>query len=207
MFFGENERKSKRKFWKFDFKVNVHSSLQNYSNIHREFVELSHNIFKVYSTMEKSSLNQYEIVLMKIKRVLSIKTKFVVAKKIDKFSFSRIFFRSAFSTNFFNSIRRSKKVSDFFLRVLFDRREKNGFFIVENLCSSTNKTNKSAEEEILDRTMKGSFCRVVFNERFAFCFQWSMNGTNTRWKFAKEFEKSWTARIPTLRLKVRSANK
>lgn len=56
-------------------KVIPHRTLQNYSNIHREFLELCHTVLKNTLHIDKNSSMKYDILMTKIKRILAIKTK------------------------------------------------------------------------------------------------------------------------------------
>ena len=49
--------------------------IQNYSNIHREFLESSHTIVKHTLHIDRNSSMKYETILAKMKQVLSLKTK------------------------------------------------------------------------------------------------------------------------------------
>ncbi|CAF0981896.1 unnamed protein product [Adineta ricciae] len=52
-----------------------HRTIANYSQIHREFLELCHTIAKHTLHIDKNSTMRYEDLLIKMKRVLAIKTK------------------------------------------------------------------------------------------------------------------------------------
>ncbi|CAF3645050.1 unnamed protein product [Rotaria socialis] len=56
-------------------KVIPHRALQNYSNIHREFLELCHTVVKHTLHIDRSSSMQYAVVIVKMKRISTIKTK------------------------------------------------------------------------------------------------------------------------------------
>ncbi|CAM4976770.1 unnamed protein product, partial [Rotaria socialis] len=56
-------------------KVIPHRALQNYSNIHREFLELCQTVVKHTLHIDRSSPMQYDVILVKMKRISTIKTK------------------------------------------------------------------------------------------------------------------------------------
>lgn len=56
-------------------KIIPHHGLQNYSNIHREFLELCHTIVKHTLHIDINSSMKYDVLIMKMKRILTIKTK------------------------------------------------------------------------------------------------------------------------------------
>ncbi|CAF5160393.1 unnamed protein product, partial [Rotaria magnacalcarata] len=56
-------------------KVIPHRSLQNYSNIHREFLELCHTVVKHTLHTDRSSSMQCDVVIVKMKRISAMKTK------------------------------------------------------------------------------------------------------------------------------------
>ncbi|CAF4384822.1 unnamed protein product, partial [Rotaria sp. Silwood2] len=56
-------------------KIIPHRALQNYSNIHREFLELCHNIVKHTLHIDTTSSMKYDVLITKMKRIITIKTK------------------------------------------------------------------------------------------------------------------------------------
>ncbi|CAF2135209.1 unnamed protein product, partial [Rotaria magnacalcarata] len=56
-------------------KVIPHRALQNYSNIHREFLKLCQTVVKHTLHIDRSSPMQYDVILVKMKRISTIKTK------------------------------------------------------------------------------------------------------------------------------------
>ena len=57
------------------FKIIPHRALQNYSNIHREFLELYHTVVKHTFHVDTNSSMKYDVLITKIKRIITIKTK------------------------------------------------------------------------------------------------------------------------------------
>ncbi|CAM4845243.1 unnamed protein product [Rotaria magnacalcarata] len=56
-------------------KIIPHRALQNYSNIHREFLELCHTVVKHTLHVDTNSSLKYDALITKIKRLITIKTK------------------------------------------------------------------------------------------------------------------------------------
>ncbi|CAF4392553.1 unnamed protein product [Rotaria socialis] len=56
-------------------KIIPHRALQNYSNIHREFLELCHTVVKHTLHVDTNSSLKYDARITKIKRLITIKTK------------------------------------------------------------------------------------------------------------------------------------
>ena len=52
-----------------------HRGLQNYSNAHREFLEVCHTVVKHTLHMDRNSSMKYETLISKMKRILTIKTR------------------------------------------------------------------------------------------------------------------------------------
>ena len=59
----------------FLFKIIQHRGLQNYSNIHREFLEFCHTVVKHTLHVDANSSMKYDVLITKIKRIITIKTK------------------------------------------------------------------------------------------------------------------------------------
>jgi hypothetical protein len=59
----------------FYFQIIPNHSLQNYSNTHREFLELCHTIVKHTLHIDTNSTLKYDVLITKMKRILTIKTK------------------------------------------------------------------------------------------------------------------------------------